>query len=319
MLIVYKVTNIKNNKIYIGITTTSLHKRRKGHEHAWSCKTKKATYFDQCLHKEGLENFKWEVIDETANNLYELSNLERYYIKKYNSFYDTGYGYNRTTGGQSSFKLSEESKKLVSLAQMGKLNHMYGKCGKLNPASKMVYNVTDDIIYENGAICIKEENLPASKLYAVCRGDRKTVGNKVYRYVNEKGEILNDYFNDNKIYNLTTGKSYYFIKEIQNHYLEKDMQTLRKRLNIIKNDKNKFIIHNNEVWSYNPNIEINKDNFIGKRNKLIQNIDTGEIFLSLRDASVSIGRSINNSRNLANKLRKNNGECIWNNFHWKEI
>lgn len=317
MLIVYKVTNILNNKIYIGITTQSLNKRRKGHEHAWN--RKHVTYFDKMLHDEGLYNFKWEIIDESAKNLFELSNLEKYYIKKYNSFYDTGWGYNRTTGGQTSFKMSEESKKLLSDSQKGELNHMYGKTGKLNPASKMVYNVTDDIIYENGVICINEENLPASKLYAVCRGERQTVKGKVYRYIDEEGNILKDFFTENKIYNLTTGKSYYFFKEIQNHYLEKDLQNLRRRLNEIKNKPDKFIIHNGEIWTYNPNVQISSNNLVGKRSKLIKNLDTNEIFLSLREASLSIGRSINNSRNLANKLRKNNGECIWNKYHWKEI
>jgi hypothetical protein len=269
------------------------------------------------LHEEGRENFKWEIIDDSAKNFYELCNLEKFYIKKYNSFDDTGYGYNRTTGGQSSFILSEESKKIISEKQIGTLNHMYGKSGKLNPASKMVYNVTDDIIYENGVICINTEKIPASKLYAVCRGDRQTVGSKVYRYVNEKGEIINDYFTENKIYNNTTCKSYYFFKEIQNHYPNKDLQHLRKRLKKIKNKEKEFIIYNNEIWSYNKNLEINPDYLIGNRTKIIMNLTTDELFLSIREAAKSIGKTIENSRNLATKLRKNNGHCFWNNFEWK--
>jgi len=173
-MLVYKVENIKNHKIYIGITTKTLKERRKGHEHAWH--NKKVTYFDQQLHEEGKENFSWEIIDESAKNLYELSSLEKFYIKKYNSFYDTGFGYNRTTGGQTFFELSDESKKLISERQKGKKNHMFNKYGKLNPASKMVYNVTDDIIYESGTDCIKKRKFTSIKI--ICCLQRRTTNCK---------------------------------------------------------------------------------------------------------------------------------------------
>ena len=51
------------------------------------------------MRKYGLDNFKIEVIDDTAKDIQELGKLERKYIKLYNST-DPNYGYNITCGGE---------------------------------------------------------------------------------------------------------------------------------------------------------------------------------------------------------------------------
>lgn len=60
---------------------------------------------------------------------------------------------------------------------------MYGRKGKDSPSSIMVYNVTDDVYYDSATICAEQTGLGVSKICAVCRGDRATTGNKVFRYV----------------------------------------------------------------------------------------------------------------------------------------
>ena len=95
-MIIYKITNVVNNKVYIGLTTTSLKKRWYAHIRD-SKKSEKHLY--AAMRKYGLDNFKIEVIDDTAKDMQELGKLERKYIKLYNST-DPNYGYNITYGGE---------------------------------------------------------------------------------------------------------------------------------------------------------------------------------------------------------------------------
>ena len=62
-MIIYKVTNIINNKIYIGQTIHSLNIRKSQHErsHEYGYKTA----FSNAIKKYGKENFIWEIIYET--------------------------------------------------------------------------------------------------------------------------------------------------------------------------------------------------------------------------------------------------------------
>ena len=108
-MIVYKATNLVNNKIYIGITTKALSVRIKGHIND-SIKPK--YFFQRAINKYGRENFNWEIIDQ-AETLEELRSKEIEYIKNYNST-DKNIGYNITNGG-------------AGVALSGPKNYMYGK------------------------------------------------------------------------------------------------------------------------------------------------------------------------------------------------
>lgn len=91
--IIYKITNILNNKVYIGQTIMTLKSR-------WNKHKSKSRYSNEGLYgamqKYGIENFIIEEIIKCP--VEELNNLERYYISLYNSYED---GYNRTLGGDA--------------------------------------------------------------------------------------------------------------------------------------------------------------------------------------------------------------------------
>ncbi len=96
-MFIYKITNILNNKIYVGQTTKSIESRWKGHINTMKvCPNKNHLYLSMLKH--GLSNFKIEVLEECLTRC-ELNFLERYYIKFYNSV-NNKYGYNRSEGGQ---------------------------------------------------------------------------------------------------------------------------------------------------------------------------------------------------------------------------
>lgn len=93
MYLIYKVTNLINNKIYIG-KTNNLERRRKEHEQKTS-----NSQIDRAIKKYGKENFKWEVIELVEK---EKSNeREKYWIEKYNTYFrnKNSNGYNMTKGG----------------------------------------------------------------------------------------------------------------------------------------------------------------------------------------------------------------------------
>ena len=92
---IYKITCLVNGKVYIGLTTTSIEQRWKGHIMD-SKRSSKHLYVS--MRKYGINNFKIEQIDAT-DDFEKLGELERYYIKKYNST-NPEFGYNNTFGGE---------------------------------------------------------------------------------------------------------------------------------------------------------------------------------------------------------------------------
>ena len=120
--IIYKLTNLVNNKIYIGITTKSLNERKRAHIQACSSKNRKYL-IHKALNKYGIDNFKFEQID-TFTTTASGRKLEMEYIKKYNSFYIDGYGYNMTIGGEGTqgfrYNHSDETKQNISQKMKGK-------------------------------------------------------------------------------------------------------------------------------------------------------------------------------------------------------
>lgn len=184
-MIIYCATNKVNNKKYVGQTINSLEERIKGHLTFARLNKDGCRLFWRAIRKYGSESFEWSVLFETEN-IDELNYMESYYIKKYDTTNPLN-GYNLKGGGHNPF-LTDEVKKRIGESQKGKLNHMYGIKGKDNPSSIMVYNVTDDTYYDSATICSEQTGLAISKICAVCRGDRATTGNKVFRYVID-GEI----------------------------------------------------------------------------------------------------------------------------------
>jgi len=114
-MIIYKITNTINSKIYIGQTTRSLKSRWKGHCRS-SENNKSNNLFHSAIAKYGKDSFLVEVID-IANSKDSLNELEKFYIEEYNSMSPSGY--NLKTGGQLHVKYSEESKEKMSKAKEG--------------------------------------------------------------------------------------------------------------------------------------------------------------------------------------------------------
>jgi group I intron endonuclease len=148
---IYKITNLINNKIYIG-QTYSIRERWYRYRSSVKREVDSSMMIVRSMIKHGIENFKIEEI-EKCKNRNESNIREKYYIELYDAR-NTNVGYNIALGGDSQWQsaeiitkiqegrrkyfelhgnprkgvpLSEEHKKAISIASMGKSGTNLGR------------------------------------------------------------------------------------------------------------------------------------------------------------------------------------------------
>ena len=90
---IYKITNISNQKIYIGRTTKYIDRWRTHAKRGCNIDRINGQLYD-AMFEEGLENFTWEIVEVCPKE--EQSEKEKYWISFYKS---DEYGYNGNKGG----------------------------------------------------------------------------------------------------------------------------------------------------------------------------------------------------------------------------
>lgn len=97
---IYIIKNIKNGKVYIGQTRAGFRKRFLKHISGFKCNSGHTQKFIDDYKLYGQDSFVFEIL-EIENDDSKLDNLEREYIKMFNSVED---GYNTQKGGNSYYK-----------------------------------------------------------------------------------------------------------------------------------------------------------------------------------------------------------------------
>lgn len=130
MYSLYKITNLLNNKCYIGVTNRNPKERFAEHKRPSS-----SSFIGKAIQSDGVENFSFEIILTNIDDN-RISSLECEYIKKYNSLLPNGY--NADLGGAKYHKHSDYIKSIISEKGKGNKNSkyvadilMYDKQGKL--------------------------------------------------------------------------------------------------------------------------------------------------------------------------------------------
>jgi len=115
-MIIYKITNKINGKVYIGQTTQTLNKRMYGHlaDSKRNRQIKKRNKISAAINLHGFDNFIFETI-ASANTQDELNYLEIKYIENHNACSDA-FGYNLLSGGKQNGKHSKETKDKISIS-----------------------------------------------------------------------------------------------------------------------------------------------------------------------------------------------------------
>jgi group I intron endonuclease len=107
-MIIYEAFNTKNGKSYIGLTTTTLEKRKS--QHIRSAKANSSMHFHKAIRKHGPDAFEWSV-SIVCSSLPRMYELEKLVI----SLYEEWQLYNKSTGGEHSamgMKHTDETKAL---------------------------------------------------------------------------------------------------------------------------------------------------------------------------------------------------------------
>lgn len=133
---IYKITNIQNNKVYIGQTIRPVEQRFQRHM-TDAMHNILDTHFARAIRQYGPTNFSYLIID-TAQTQEELNQKEQYWIKYYNSVKE---GYNETDaiekcgGNTYQSKTKEEMeviKEKIRQTKIGSKNPMARKIKRIN-------------------------------------------------------------------------------------------------------------------------------------------------------------------------------------------
>lgn len=188
-MIIYKITNKLNGKIYIGQTQNSVKERWR--DHCTLTKSKHKSLIRLAIAKYGQESFLVETIDN-CKNIDELNVKEQNYITKFNTISPNGY--NLDSGGNNKI-VHADTRKKMSLAKIGKSHpHTEVSKAKLSKSKigikfsakhklslsaaradkKRVRCLQNLIIYESFSAAAKALQITVQRVSQCANGKRKT-------------------------------------------------------------------------------------------------------------------------------------------------
>ena len=175
---IYKITNILNNKFYIGQTVNP---RSRWNAHK-KCTTSE---IGRAILDFGCNNFTFEVLFEC--NQRDANLLESYLIYKFNTI---NKGYNLVY----SKKLCESDFYKAELLLTKIRNGTYVLTGEYMDKgndNRKVYCLEDNIVFDNAVECSTFYNIASgSRVREVCDGKRATANNLTFRFLDDYGDII---------------------------------------------------------------------------------------------------------------------------------
>lgn len=202
-MVIYKVTNLINEKVYIGQTRLDVKERWK--RHLYDAKREKNNKFYNAINKYGEENFEIEIIEDNINNEEHLSQREIYWISFYDSYKR---GYNSTSGGEISpmhfydvrkkvsrslkgRTLSPETRRKISKSHKGKKGHKHSEEHKKYMSELMTGRTTSEQTRE----LLRWANIGKKQSEETIRKRSKAMtGRKFTKEHTEKlSKVLNEY------------------------------------------------------------------------------------------------------------------------------
>lgn len=219
---IYKITNLINNKIYIGYTSRTIERRFYEHKRDSFSKSDKSQ--NSCLHqaikKYGKENFIIEEILNFNESEQDWRELEQYYISFYNSLAPNGY--NILVGGDSppvkygndnfKTKLSDEELAFLCEDLKNNLNLSYKDLSKkYNISESQLYNINSGKSRFNNNLTYPIRKYSQDEEYAlqvihILTNDKTLSNQKI-------ADLIPNYFKANEIASINNGKKYAYLWE----------------------------------------------------------------------------------------------------------
>ena len=213
--ILYRIFNIKNGKSYIGKTYKGFYLRLQEHIRDSTRYSHRPLY--RAMTKYGLECFSAEILGEFPESI--LEEFEIFYIKKYNSYGNSGY--NATKGGDGSRTLKVSNDAIINMygdlkdikSTATKLDIDEGTCRTVlinsgielltrsetmrNHRSKKVLSLDTGLIFNNVFECAEvllnadivdnsvSNTRVAKSISRVCTGERFSYKNLKFIYIKD--------------------------------------------------------------------------------------------------------------------------------------
>lgn len=269
MSFIYKITNLIDNKVYIGLTTRTVEARWKEHCRHGS------QQIDDAIQLYGIENFQIETLEECDESI--LDDREKYWIDYYDSFKN---GYNNTYGGRgNNFIMTDKSDIVLQLWEDGlTINRIVEKTSlnvetvrsylnKQGITKEQIKERANQILKELKSIKIKQYdlngnfikewnssveaekdlNINSRSIRAVCSGKRNTAGGFIWKYLNDNSPV--------KLKNKTKKKVCQY--DLNNNYIatyhslkEAEEQTGINYTSISKACNNRIKTAGKYIWKY---------------------------------------------------------------------
>lgn len=194
---VYRITNIINNKVYIG-SSVNLYKRI--YEHFRELKINKHSnkILQNSFNKYGIENFMVDILESSINSHEEMLDLETHQIQKHNSHIrEFGFNILPTAKGTCGYIISDERRRKISESNKGKIAH--NKNTKMCDDQKLllkevkrkkygkavdVFSKTGEFLetlYSVSEVCEKY-NVYKKVVCASCKGKISGTRNHIFKY-----------------------------------------------------------------------------------------------------------------------------------------
>jgi plasmid maintenance system antidote protein VapI len=189
-MIVYKISNIFNEKVYIGQTIKSLSHRKSGHKKMSYSKNLNPNSIHYFMNDVGFENFIFETL-KVCDTKNELDHFEKYYIDFYRSD-NSQFGYNFTSGGTGNYGYNDV--------------YRYHRFKNSNFSKKVDVYTMDGIFYltfESINEAGRRLEIDPKKINRVLKGKRRSTDGFIFKYNDGlcklKIELDEPYNNNRKI------------------------------------------------------------------------------------------------------------------------
>lgn len=189
---IYKITNQKNNKCYIGQTTQTLEQRFQ--QHIYNAKKHINRYLYDAMNKYGIENFSIICLEECPNDSLDIK--EKYWIKYFQSN-NKNFGYNMTEGGEGGNTWENNPHKLETIQKIKETKISNGTWGRGYPkgAPSPKKGICNKMIDKDEFLCDIQNGMHVEELIEKYNISRRTIINRCQQLYGKKlSELRTDNF-----------------------------------------------------------------------------------------------------------------------------